>query len=240
VAWNSHRPLRFPKANLNIYSSPQPLSFPRAPQGTSAGPPLCQPERHVLPAQHRALPGSGARRRGCRGALGAWEEPQREGAAGRGWSRASGGRSREAGAKMPFACPIRCTLFPRKIPCRSCIAMVPCALLIEKCGGSYQLRSLEESMSCGLDIVAIDPRHTSQTCSHCGCKHRANRCSQALFQCRHCGYTLHADLNATKDMAAKYRVSHGISSTGAPLSSGVSSPLPRNERDKRPPLGDGC
>ena len=36
----------------------------------------------------------------------------------------------------------------RKIPCRSCIAMVPCALLIENRGGGYQLRLLEESTSC--------------------------------------------------------------------------------------------
>ena len=36
----------------------------------------------------------------------------------------------------------------RKIPCRSCIAMVPCVLLIENRGGGYQLRPLEESTSC--------------------------------------------------------------------------------------------
>ena len=177
----------------------------------------------------------------------------------------------------------RCTLIPRKIPCRSCIAMVPCALLIENCGEGYQLRPLEESTSCdsrdsvipstspskpsakscahghndvlhgiqwrqfvvykaeeaGLDVVAIDLCHTSQTCLRCGFKHRANRRSQALFQCRHCGYTLHADLNTAKNIAAKYRASRGISSAGAPLSTVVSSPLPREERDKLPPLGDG-
>jgi len=44
---------------------PQPLSFPRAPQGTPAGPPLSHPERHVQTVRHRALPGSEARRRGC-------------------------------------------------------------------------------------------------------------------------------------------------------------------------------
>jgi IS605 OrfB family transposase len=86
----------------------------------------------------------------------------------------------------------------------------------------------------GLDVVAIDPRHTSQTCSHCGFKDRANRRSQALFPCRHCGYTLHADLNAANNIAAKYRASRGISSAGAPLSTGVSSPFPREERDKLP------
>src|SRR5437870_1597003 len=55
-----------------------------APQGTTAGPPLSHPEQPVQTAQHRALPGSGACRRGCRGALDAWEEPRRGGATGRG------------------------------------------------------------------------------------------------------------------------------------------------------------
>jgi Putative transposase DNA-binding domain len=111
----------------------------------------------------------------------------------------------------------------RKIPCRSCIAMVPCALLIENRGGE-----------------AINFGHTRRKPARtAACEHRVNRRSQALFQCRHCGYTLHADLNTAKNIAAKYRASRGISSAGAPLSTGVSSPLAREEKDKLPPLGDG-
>jgi hypothetical protein len=75
--WLCLRPTR---GHLAFESSPlQSPSFPRAPEGTPAGPPLSHPERHVQTAQHRTLPGSGARRRGCRGALGAWEEPRRGG-----------------------------------------------------------------------------------------------------------------------------------------------------------------
>jgi len=37
---------------------------------------------------------------------------------------------------------------PRKIPCRSYSAVVPCALLIKNRGGGYQLRPLEASTSC--------------------------------------------------------------------------------------------
>ena len=48
-----------------------------APQGTPDGPTFSHPELHVQTAQHRAPPGSGAHRRGCRAALGAWEEPRR-------------------------------------------------------------------------------------------------------------------------------------------------------------------
>src|SRR5438105_12366367 len=45
---------------------PPAAAFPEAaPQGPPAGPPLAHPERPVQTAQYRALPGSGARRRGC-------------------------------------------------------------------------------------------------------------------------------------------------------------------------------
>ena len=60
-----------------------------------------------------------------------------------------------------------------------------------------------------LDVVALDPRHTSQPCSHCGFKYWAKWRSQALFQGRHCAYTLHADLNTAKNIVAKFRASHG-------------------------------
>jgi IS605 OrfB family transposase len=77
---------------------------------------------------------------------------------------------------------------------------------------------------CGCTVVAVDPRHTSQTCSRCGHQARNNRCSQSRFVCRVCGFELHADLNAARNVAAKYRTSRGISPAGAPWSTGVWSP----------------
>ena len=77
----------------------------------------------------------------------------------------------------------------------------------------------------GLTVARVDPRHTSQTCAACGHQARNNRRSQSRFVCRACGFELHADLNAARNIAAKYRASRGTSSTGAPLSTGVSSPL---------------
>jgi IS605 OrfB family transposase len=74
----------------------------------------------------------------------------------------------------------------------------------------------------GMQVVAVDPRHTSQTCSKCGYKHRSNRRSQSLFQCRLCGYTLNADFNAAKNVAHKHLAGLGISSFGALLSDSVS------------------
>jgi putative transposase len=72
----------------------------------------------------------------------------------------------------------------------------------------------------GVRVAFVDPRHTSQTCSRCGHQHRSNRKSQSLFQCRSCGFTLHADLNGARNIRAKFLASPGTSSTGQPPSTG--------------------
>jgi putative transposase len=56
----------------------------------------------------------------------------------------------------------------------------------------------------GCTVVAVDPRHTSQACSRCGHTARNNRRSRGRFVCRKCGFELHADLNAARNIAAKY------------------------------------
>ena len=45
-------------------------------------------------------------------------------------------------------------------------------------------------------LIKIDPRYTSQVCSHCGYLHQDNRESQAVFLCKTCGYKDNADTNA--------------------------------------------
>jgi IS605 OrfB family transposase len=65
----------------------------------------------------------------------------------------------------------------------------------------------------GCTVVAVDPRHTSQTCSRCGHQARNNRRSRSRFVCQSCGFELHADLNAARNIAAKYHASLGISET---------------------------
>jgi IS605 OrfB family transposase len=66
----------------------------------------------------------------------------------------------------------------------------------------------------GCTVVAVDPRHTSQRCSCCGHSARNNRRSQSVFICRQCGYHLNADLNAARNIAAKYRAGGGTSPAG--------------------------
>ena len=70
----------------------------------------------------------------------------------------------------------------------------------------------------GMQVVNVDPRHTSQTCSRCGHQARNNRRSQSLFLCRTCGYCLNADDNAAKNIREKHIAS--LARLGRPLASG--------------------
>ena len=75
----------------------------------------------------------------------------------------------------------------------------------------------------GCTVAVVDPRHTSQTCSRCGHQARNNRRSRGRFVCRMCGFELHADLNASRNIAAKYRASGGTPAAGGLRSISLSS-----------------
>jgi putative transposase len=55
----------------------------------------------------------------------------------------------------------------------------------------------------GVQVVKVDPKNTSRTCSECGYCHKLNRSSQSVFKCRSCGFTINADLNAAYNIAAR-------------------------------------
>jgi putative transposase len=55
----------------------------------------------------------------------------------------------------------------------------------------------------GIPVVAVDPRNTSRTCEACGHCEKANRKSQSEFQCRSCGHSVNADIQAARNIAAK-------------------------------------
>ena len=57
----------------------------------------------------------------------------------------------------------------------------------------------------GTWLIRTDPRHTSQTCSQCGYRHRENRKSQAEFECRRCLTRVHADVNAAVNIPRRGR-----------------------------------
>jgi len=55
----------------------------------------------------------------------------------------------------------------------------------------------------GTRLHVVDARHTSQTCSRCGCVDKRNRPEQSVFHCISCGHVCHADVNAAANIAAK-------------------------------------
>jgi len=68
--------------------------------------------------------------------------------------------------------------------------------------GLRQLRCFVEyklAWSSG-SFEAINPAYTSQTCNACKHVDKANRRTQADFQCVACGHADHADLNAAKNI----------------------------------------
>jgi putative transposase len=62
----------------------------------------------------------------------------------------------------------------------------------------------------GIEVVKVDPRNTSRTCSECGHCEKLNRKSQSVFKCRSCGHSMNADLNAAINIAARALVNRLI------------------------------
>ncbi|WP_338112641.1 zinc ribbon domain-containing protein [Zooshikella ganghwensis] len=61
--------------------------------------------------------------------------------------------------------------------------------------------------------------YTSQKCAQCGHVEKANRASQARFECQSCGYTANADINAAMNILA---AGHAVIAGGAePLGTAV-------------------
>jgi len=57
-------------------------------------------------------------------------------------------------------------------------------------------KALEE----GIDVQFVDPKYTSRRCSKCGFIQSSNR-NGSVFRCRACSYCVHADYNASKNIA---------------------------------------
>lgn len=56
----------------------------------------------------------------------------------------------------------------------------------------------------GIGVEYVDARYTSQKCSVCGYISRSNRQSQSVFKCKHCGFSLNADVNASRNIRQNY------------------------------------
>ena len=54
----------------------------------------------------------------------------------------------------------------------------------------------------GGEVIRVNPKYTSQTCSNCSYKDSGNRLSQAKFECKACGHKENADINVAKNILA--------------------------------------
>jgi len=71
--------------------------------------------------------------------------------------------------------------------------------------GNWAYSQLEQFLrykaeALGKQVILVDARYTSQKCSRCGHVYRWNR-DGSDFRCRSCGFQLHADLNAARNIA---------------------------------------
>jgi putative transposase len=71
-------------------------------------------------------------------------------------------------------------------------------------GWGILVRRLEEKAPGRVE--KINPAYTSQRCSACGQVNPKSRESQADFRCTACGFMLHADMNAARNIAAGHAV----------------------------------
>jgi IS605 OrfB family transposase len=71
--------------------------------------------------------------------------------------------------------------------------------------GNWSWRQLQvfveyKAEAYGKTVVYVNPAYTSQTCSRCGQKGARKG---LVFKCKHCGFELNADLNASRNIAQK-------------------------------------
>ena len=67
----------------------------------------------------------------------------------------------------------------------------------------YQLQEYikEKAQKYGIPVAMVEAKYTSQRCFICGHTVKENR-NRDKFICKNCGHKSHADLNASKNIAA--------------------------------------
>jgi IS605 OrfB family transposase len=93
--------------------------------------------------------------------------------------------------------------------------------------GEFRARLETKAATCGVQVVAVNPAHTSQRCHECGHTSPGNRESQAVFQCQGCGHTANADVNAAANILAAGLAVSGRG--GPPVGVPVEASTSRNE-----------
>ena len=62
------------------------------------------------------------------------------------------------------------------------------------------LNTRPTTISSNHNLIKVDPKHTSQTCSRCGYVDKNNRVTQSRFVYISCDFTINADVNAAKNI----------------------------------------
>ena len=61
---------------------------------------------------------------------------------------------------------------------------------------------LKQKLAYKMEVVEVDPKHTSQKCHRCGYVDKDNRKTQSRFECVGCGHLDNADINAALNILA--------------------------------------
>lgn len=83
-------------------------------------------------------------------------------------------------------------------------------------------------------VEYVDSRYTSQKCSVCGYTSRSNRQHQSVFKCKHCGFSLNADLNASRNIRQNY-----LDAICHPGRAAVNQPIVSASASYKPPTSVG-
>lgn len=84
----------------------------------------------------------------------------------------------------------------------------------------------------GIQIMAIPPHYTSQTCARCGHIESRSRVTRDMFQCVKCNYTQHADVNAALNVG-RYGLPPSDDHNNVQVTTEVGTPFVRRELDAR-------
>lgn len=69
----------------------------------------------------------------------------------------------------------------------------------------------------GIQLVQVNEKSTSKTCSKCGAVRKRNRKTRGLYVCNKCGYKINADVNGAANILKKYLQPLGRSSANVGL-----------------------
>ena len=76
-------------------------------------------------------------------------------------------------------------------------------VIVSRAGRSaFKQKLADLTENYGIEVFSVNPAYTSQQCSGCGLSTSENR-KGSSFRCVHCGKTLHADVNAARNIIGR-------------------------------------